>query len=694
MALKRCPRVKGGLQGLAITTSLVATGAFAQDTDSGYYLGTLVLTGGNQDLTVKDTATSVDVVDAYEIERDIENATVQEAIKTVPNVYFPSTTGAPVIRGQQTQGPNEGMAAFMAGTVARATISVDGRNASINELSFGSTSLWNVDTIEVYRGPQTTSQGANSIAGAVVVNTKDPTFDKAGSLQLVYGSYNKTRVSGAYSMALSEDVAVNLSFDHSERDSYIEYTSDDFDAGDAPISPSNTTVRAKVLWAPKEISGLEAKLTYSYVDTAGPQGEQAYAPFSDRENTATSLAGWRTYVSAVTGDVDYEFDNGLRLTNQLVWSLTDNNRIINPCGTGCATVDATEISNDLRVAFGNEGAEFSGVAGFYASHTDGEESVDLTDYYGGVSNFDSTKDSLGLYAEATYYVAERVSVTGGLRYQRDQIQRDGTVDYLGVVGVNYDETFEAWLPSLSVAYDINADTKIGLAYSRGYNPGGISYSFTEGSYIEFDEETADNYELFLRGSFIGGALNLTANAFYTDLTNAQRSVSTEIDSGVLEILTVNAEKAHSYGLELSADYAATDRVSLWGNVGVLRTRFDTFSDAEDDYSGNTFKEAPEFTVSLGGAYDVTDRLTLMGDVTYVTGYYSDDLNSDEYEVDAYTIGNLRAEYRTDRIGTWFTYVTNVGDVDAATSISDFRGITEIANLVAPREFGVGWRMDF
>jgi hypothetical protein len=77
-------------------------------------------------------------------------------------------------------GPNNGANVFWGGTVPRATINLDGHYLNYNEMYFGAPSVWDVDSIEVYRGPQTTSQGANAIAGAIVVKTKDPTFTRGG----------------------------------------------------------------------------------------------------------------------------------------------------------------------------------------------------------------------------------------------------------------------------------------------------------------------------------------------------------------------------------------------------------------------------------------------------------------------------------------------------------------------------------
>ncbi|MGC8030374.1 TonB-dependent receptor plug domain-containing protein, partial [Salmonella enterica] len=86
-------------------------------------------------------------------------------LNDVPNVIYTDSVGAPVIRGMDSQGPNNGQNVFWGGTVPRATINLDGHYLNYNEMYFGATSVWDLDSIEVFRGPQTTSQGANAIAG-------------------------------------------------------------------------------------------------------------------------------------------------------------------------------------------------------------------------------------------------------------------------------------------------------------------------------------------------------------------------------------------------------------------------------------------------------------------------------------------------------------------------------------------------
>lgn len=677
------------------TTAIVpASGAWAQGLDT-YDLGTITLKGLNRVVSVEDAAASVQVIDAETIERDTGNASLQEAVRDVPNVYFPGTVGAPVIRGQPTEGPNRGAAAFFAGTTPRATISVDGRRLGFNELNFGTATLWDVESVEVYRGPQTTSQGPNSIAGAIVLNTKDPTFEREGAFRLSYGSHGRRQISGAFSQALSKDVAVRLSFDHTERDTYIDFTNPAFDPGQAPIGEKNTTGRFKLLWAPEEIPELELKLTYSYTETEGQHAEPYQEPFRDRRSAVTNPAGWTNQIHSTALDASYEFDNGMRLTNRLLYADTKTRRYVNPNTQGGAAVDSKELSNDLRLTFGDDTTRLSGVAGLYLSRVKAEESVDLSGFFGGVSDFNDTKESKGLYAELTYDLTDRWSVTGGLRYQSDRINRKGAVSFRGVAPVDFDKTFDALLPSLSIAYDVNDDVTAGFAYSKGMNPGGVSYSFRQGRYVEFKEETANNYELFLRGSYLDGRLSVAGNLFYTDLKNAQRNVITALSPTAFEAITVNAEKAKSYGLEVSGNYVATDRLRLWGSAGLLKTEFQSFTSAVDDYAGNSFANAPEYTLTIGAAYNVTDRFTISGGATHVAGYYSDDKNTAAFKTSPYTLINLQAEYRPEFGGAFYGYVNNLTDKAAVTSITPgVRGAGPTARLVAPREIGFGYRMEF
>ena len=177
-----------GSTAVLTVSQMVASIAWAQDAGTGTaadvtVLDTILVSGEKISRSLQETASSVEIITGEDLETRPDEENVQSAIQDVPNVYYPGTAGvAPIIRGQDTQGPNTGAVAFYSGTVPRASINIDGHYQTYFETVFGATSIWDVDQIEVFRGPQTTSQGANSIAGAIIVKTKDPTFTPEGAL--------------------------------------------------------------------------------------------------------------------------------------------------------------------------------------------------------------------------------------------------------------------------------------------------------------------------------------------------------------------------------------------------------------------------------------------------------------------------------------------------------------------------------
>ncbi len=103
---------------------------------------------------IKNTASSVTVISAKEIDKEkTGDSSVAEVIANVPNVIYTDNVGAPIIRGQDTQGPKHRAERVLDGTVPRATINLDGHYLNYNEYYFGATSVWDLD-IEVFRGPR------------------------------------------------------------------------------------------------------------------------------------------------------------------------------------------------------------------------------------------------------------------------------------------------------------------------------------------------------------------------------------------------------------------------------------------------------------------------------------------------------------------------------------------------------------
>lgn len=673
-----------GVAGAAVSPAL------AQDNATVVELKPLVVTGERIERTIFDTASSVSVVTDEDLKKKVDVKTVQEAIKDLPNVFYSGTVGAPVIRGQDTQGPNSGAGAFFSGTVPRASVNVDGHYLGYSDYVFGATSVWDVDSIEAFRGPQTSSQGANSIAGAIVVNTKDPTFDWEGAALAQVGNLSSRRAAAALSGPLSQDVAARVALDVNRRDTFVDYTNPAFLKGDSDQDFAALNGRVKLLALPESIPGLETKLTLSLNQTNRPTSEAVFAPFDKYESRATSMPSWEQDTRTAITDINYDFGNGLRLYNQSQLSSSDIDRVLAPVTNGSAMIDQRNGSHESRLAFGDAGDMVSGVAGVRYERTLSDEVLLLR----GTSTYSDTKSNLGLYTEVSVRPLERVTVTGGLRYQRDRVQRSGTSSFATEV-LDYDEVFDAILPRLSLAYEVTPAFTAGVLVNKGYNPGGVSLNLQTGKYAAFDPETVWNYELFGRASLLDDRLFLNANLFYSDFSDAQRYVQVSIPELVGQSITVNAEKARSYGLELGVDYQILDSLKANASVGLLHTEITKFTNAIANYEGSEFGRAPSHMISVGLDWAITPELTVGGDVKYTGGYYSSDENDAATKIDSYTTANLRANYQLHDNFNVFAYVNNVFDSADPTFMSYNRSVGGIeATVQPPREFGLGVRATF
>jgi outer membrane receptor protein involved in Fe transport len=455
------------------------------------------------------------------------------------------------------------------------------------------------------------------------------------------------------------------------------------------------------LWQPSEIPGFEAKLTYSLNKTNRPTQESAYLPFEDLNSYAATMPTWKQDTHTGILDISYDFGNGYKFYNQTQYSDSSVHRKMPRAGIGAADVEQTNFSNEARVTFGEQEDVISGVAGIYYAHVSTDEKLDLPGRFPGAGNgystFDDTKDNLGLFSEVNWKFAEQWTVTGGLRYQHDQIKRHGLSTY-AAGAADFDKSFSALLPKLSITYAATPDWNIGALVSRGYNPGGVTLDFGAASpaWRDFKEESIWNYELFTRASLLDNRLVVNGNLFYMDFKNAQYNIPAEIAPNVYSSYTINADKAHSYGVEIGADYLLLDNLTIKGSAGILRTKIDEISlNTQTSYVGNEFAKSPGYMLSLGVSWDATEKLNISGQVRHTDGYYSNIANDPAYAVGSYTVADARVSYQFTDAFQVYGYVKNIFDERAPTYMQANRGIGGLeAAMTPPRMFGVGVRGSF
>ncbi|MEM9030330.1 MAG: TonB-dependent receptor [Pseudomonadota bacterium] len=688
----------------ALCIALVASAFASTDASKAQEIALegIVVTGENVERTVRETASSVVVFRDEDIQARVEDDSVLKLIQGVPNVTVPTDggfAGPPTIRGQSSEGPNSGAIAFFSGTVPRTAFVVDGRTLSFNELVFGNTPLWDVKSVEVFRGPQTISQGANSIAGAIIVDTNDPTFERELRFRVVGGSRKRRGAAMVASGPVTDELATRIAFDYSARDTFINYTNAAFLTPD-DLDLETFNARGKLLWRPSNLDGLEAKLTVFRYFNSRPTFEAASPPFDELNNITLSNPIYRNTTAGIITDVSYDFGNTVKLFNQLQYSDAETERLTEPDNNGSATIDTNNASNETRLTFGNRAVNgLSGLAGVYYAYTEVDESL-LLGYPRGtfLSTFDDQKKNLGLFSELSYRFLDRWVLSGSLRYQRDEITRTGNANFgRGDIPLDFKEAFDAWLPKVSLAYDINKGVTVGGLVSRGYNPGGISLNLITSEYLPFDEEVVWNYELFTRSRLLNNRLRVNANVFYSEYTDAQRFVEVGQVGSFFQSFTVNVDKARSYGLEIGAEADVTDKLRLRAGLGLLKTEITEISgDISGLSEGNEFARAPNVSFSFGFDWDVINKVTWSADVRGSDDYFSADNNADATAIDGYAVVDTRVAYKPSKNVTAFAYVNNVFDDRSVTFKRENRALGGFieGTPLEPREIGAGVNIKF
>src|SRR5699024_3105223 len=245
-------------------------------------LEAITVTGGKTPSTRTNTPDSVTALTEEDIKELPGATTFNDVVRLMPNVIDSGSGNlAPSIRGINSTGPASGNIAFYGGTRPQVTIQIDGRPLTFNELVFGTTGLWDVKQVEVFRGPQTTQQGPNSIAGAISIDTKDPTFEYHGGGQLIFGNYDSRQYSGFVSGPIVDNqLAFRLSVDRQVSESWVEFEGTPY-VKDAKQKEA-TSLRAKLLYLPLALPNLSAKLTLTHTDTRRPQTELVRPNYEDR----------------------------------------------------------------------------------------------------------------------------------------------------------------------------------------------------------------------------------------------------------------------------------------------------------------------------------------------------------------------------------------------------------------------------
>ncbi len=255
---------------LASVSGVVSLQAFAEE-KAGAAIETVYVSGEKVSRSLKDTTTSVSVITEEEL-ASLQHLTLTDAVSNVSNVVV--LTGAlPDIRGVSGNGSATGFNSFTGGAKGRVSMLVDGVAEPFVADLTGDSGLWDIEQVEVFRGPQSTNNGRNSIAGAVYIKTAEPSFDWEGAVRVGYRDMDGyLDTSGVVSGPLVEDtLAFRLSAQRLAGNTYsngvpYEGNDPDFDLNELETQ----RVRGKLAWTPSE--AVKSILTYANSSEEGNTG--------------------------------------------------------------------------------------------------------------------------------------------------------------------------------------------------------------------------------------------------------------------------------------------------------------------------------------------------------------------------------------------------------------------------------------
>ena len=643
----------------------------------------IIVTGERVTRSLRETPSSVAVFDESEIEAIGANR-VDQVLALIPNVQLGNGSQGPAIRGMDTTGPLYALPAFLGGNRPRTTLVVDGRPVSYNEFVFGTFPVWDVNRIEVFRSPQTTTQGQNSIAGAIFVNTNDPAPSPEYGARAIAGSLKMRQVSALMSGPLTGDAAafrIAGDFRYARTSSKLE---DVIEGGD-PSHDVYGLLRAKLLVNPSPRTRMV--LTYVHSESQMPQTVGVDAPFDERRDDSVGYGVFRINVDSLTAAIRHEASDELT-ANLMLTAGNSVSRRLAIRDFGQTRNDGRDWSAEAVLNWSPEGP-FSLVAGASHNHIALKQFINLQLLSGSIGRFWDWQDGTGAFADATFAIGPRITMSAGVRYQRDRQKREGALTATSfVVPVDFLGVFQAWLPKVTLAYDVTPDFRIGAMVQKAYNPGGTTIRVDTLQPDEFKAERLWDYELFAKAKFAGGRGNASANVFYYDIRNAQRAedIFVTTPSGRIAGFAnlFNVPKARSYGAEAELSWRVTDAFSTRIAVGLLDTKMVRTEGESAVFDGKQFDRSPHFTGAIALDWRATERLGLSAQVRHHSPYFSDPHNRPELRVDSGTNVDARVEYGTGRVSL-FGQVRNLFDALNMLSL----GSPTSGEAEDPRTFAIG-----
>lgn len=580
----------------------------------------------------------------------------------------------------------------------------------------GMTDLTDLERVEILRGPQGTLFGENASAGAIRYVTKTPGDRTEIRADLGYGNYNTIQGHAYFAGPLVPGLlAGSIAIAHDRRDGFTDNPT----LGYRVNNQRTTGGRIKLVLTPSprftatfSADGtIDRSGTAYYVPLFPIVGGTLKVPVygTYRENTSYASQPPLNHSWSGGAQLKLSLEANSHLKLQSITALrgfaqdpVNYNNDGQPLVPYSATVpQKVAISNNYIVykehtisqefqALGHYGA-LDLTAGLYflhenfASNRIGYVVSPVAATPNPAFPFDqignTATDAYAAFAQGDLKLTNALTLTLGGRYN---IQRR-TFDYQGVVvdfagvplpaanpsaSANFTyrgrKTWRSFTPKAGLSYQVSPDVFVYASYTKGFGAGGFNNrASTLAQALPYDQEDVAAFEGGIKSNWLNHRLRLNLAGFYNKYNNLQQTASivSPVSGGLVSVRT-NAGKAHTQGFELETTARPVDSLTLVFNATYLDTRFDYFPNATATASatGNRLLFTPRW--QLYGSFDwkvpfdLGGALSLGGDVTRRTGYFSDVLNTAQARIAPQTLYNAHASFQPTESHWTFSLVAH------------------------------------
>ncbi|MEM9635121.1 MAG: TonB-dependent receptor [Pseudomonadota bacterium] len=663
-------------------------------------LDVIIVEGELLDRDVQKTTTSVVVIQGDDIERRGESS-IEDIIERTPGLSRAQGNNELVIRGIAEGGVGS------AGTGKTITTTVDGiRTTNFGNMRNNILSTWDLEQVEVLRGPQSTQSGRNALAGAVNIQSKNPTYEPEFKTRGLAGNADTLQGSVVANVPIIEDVlAIRMAFDHIQSDGFIDNPVlgiDDFAATE------DTTLRIGTrLDLSDDFSAVFKFTSYDQSGTNNPQVEESLFPGA-RVNLGDELVPVERSLQGYNLNLDYQLTPNVSLKSETTYSMHEFfngfDLDFGPFVVPLSEFDGTDevLEQQVKLVYDTESLK-AVLGGFYTTIEREDDFVSsglpafFFDPFANPASTVATSAKSGaetvnyaVFGEAEIEVVDSLTAIVGLRYDKESVEENLNTSFssddLAVAlppdaDTIIDAEFEALLPKFGVVYELSDDASLGFTVQRGYRAGGADVTLA--GLVPYDPEFTWNYELALRSRWLDNKLTVNANAFYTSWTDQQLLQPT--GSGFPnDNFVVNAGSSRLWGAELEVRGEPMEGLELFGSVAYVNTEFTDFIFDGVQVAGNKFPYASDISASVGANLYLENGIVAGLDLNYTSDGYTDVLNTPSEKFDDRLLLNARIGYRADKWSV-SVFAKNLLNEQYITRREPGFSTVEVGD---PREFGV------